>query len=240
MTQSRPGEFISLDGTRGQDRATGDCVEPTVSTWACDTTKNFIEGAGYSQISLTDHCNAAGVCDANPIYTTQGRANDNDAAVEYCKVQAQHRAAAGFFFQKHTNGHEICGFYTGDVMHGDGAAWVWHGHETGQVCEVTEAVGGERTAEDVRTRNGSYATFPNQTECDINQDCPAGQFVSADGTLTTDRVCEPCAEETFSLFENVFDCTQMTTCQPGEYVTLQGTPTNDRECAPCADETYTD
>merc|ERR1711998_703219 len=44
----------------------------------------------------------------------------------------------GFFFQRHGNGHEICGFYNSN-MHGPGTKWVSHGHAAGsQICEVNK------------------------------------------------------------------------------------------------------
>lgn len=63
-------------------------------------------------------------------------ANDNDAAAAYCEQQCDERQGCiGFFYQKHTNGHEICGFYTTD-MKAAGTDWVQHGHASGsRVCQ---------------------------------------------------------------------------------------------------------
>jgi hypothetical protein len=100
-------------------------------TWACDTSKNWINGMRYSQIQLTDSCKN-GVCDANPKYgapMTAGR------ATTYCKKQCAARSSCtGFFFQKHTNGHEICGFYTKQVNMNSLSR---HGHKYGAVCTAT-------------------------------------------------------------------------------------------------------
>merc|ERR1719181_1293550 len=53
-------------------------------------------------------------------------------AVTYCETQCNNRAGCtGFFFQKHNNGHEICGFYSSVVSLTSG---VRHGHMYGAVC----------------------------------------------------------------------------------------------------------
>lgn len=96
----------------------------------CDTTVNFGGGAAYSQESLTDFC-SGGVCNANPVY---GDHNNHEEAVDYCaKKCVNHMAPAplqcgGFFYQRHTNGHEICGFFDRNAMWSKA---VWHGHSSG-------------------------------------------------------------------------------------------------------------
>jgi hypothetical protein len=88
----------------------------------------------YSQISLTDPCDNNGVCNANPIY---GEMNCPKRAVAYCKAQCDESSQCeGFFFQRHTNGHEICGFFAGDMHAGK---WVHHAHDpVSQICEAVE------------------------------------------------------------------------------------------------------
>ena len=95
----------------------------------CDYSSNWMNnGPAYSQISLTDGC-SGGVCDANPKY---GTTTNNDAAVRYCKIECDSRTdCEGFFFQKHNNGHEICGFYSDGMENG---TWVWGGHQAGAIC----------------------------------------------------------------------------------------------------------
>jgi len=102
---------------------------PLSAEWDCDLTNNFIREVPYSQMSLTDGCSDAG-CDLNPVY---GAENDIDSAVAYCKeVCVAMDGCTGFFFQKHTNGHEICGFYTQDVSGAERSA---DGHQAGsQIC----------------------------------------------------------------------------------------------------------
>ena len=88
----------------------------------CDDKVNFIlNGPSYSQISLTDGC-GTGNCAGNPVY---GGSNDNQKAVDYCQSKCGNDCQ-GFFFQKHNNGHEICGFYKNGMDKGDR---VWHGHQ---------------------------------------------------------------------------------------------------------------
>jgi len=99
----------------------------------CDTRVNWMNaGPEYSQISLTDGCKN-NVCDANPRY---GGPNDNARALQYCQHTCNKRNEAGqscegFFFQKHNNGHEICGFYA-KINKG---TKVWGGHQAGAICE---------------------------------------------------------------------------------------------------------
>jgi hypothetical protein len=107
--------------------------------WSCDEGSNFIRGATYSQTSLTDGCSAAKVCDANPVY---GGMNSISSAVAHCKsVCLADTACEGFFFQKHTNGHEICGYYDQGAMEAEGAQRVHDGHQAGsQICEKRSRV----------------------------------------------------------------------------------------------------
>merc|ERR1712232_212043 len=116
---------VTVDHDDDDDSATFECTEDF----------NFIVGLPYSQSSLTDACDGDGVCDANPIY---GSENSIDDAVAWCEAQCAASECTGFFFQKHQNGHEICGFYNTN-MQAEGAQWVWHGHAAGsRVCEVVE------------------------------------------------------------------------------------------------------
>jgi len=87
-----------------------------------------VSGASYSQISLTDGC-SGNICDANPKY---GAPLTLARAVTYCEGQCNGRAGCtGFFFQKHNNGHEICGFYSTVIA---ANSMTGHGHMYGAVC----------------------------------------------------------------------------------------------------------
>jgi len=103
----------------------------------CTTSSNFITGVAYTQIRLTDACDAAMVCDSNPVY---GPKNCPRKALTYCQTKCDEQEdCVGLFFQKHMNGHEICGFYHGvdsTLMHSTSARWVLHNHKRGAVCEV--------------------------------------------------------------------------------------------------------
>lgn len=95
----------------------------------CDSSVNFIQGgASYQQVSLTDHCPN---CDANPLYGP----NNVERAKAYCKrlCLRDRPGCRGFFFQRHRNGHEICGFYHGDMSAGQRVA---HSHLAGAVCQL--------------------------------------------------------------------------------------------------------
>merc|ERR1712038_97330 len=64
-----------------------------------------------------------------------GSHNQNDA-MDYCKKHCftYMKECRGFFFQKHTNGHEICGFYTSDAKCSDR---INDGHMWRSVCLPT-------------------------------------------------------------------------------------------------------
>lgn len=113
----------------------GDCndAQDLPEYFECDSSINFLPEVEYSQISLTDGCQQDGdemICDANPVY---GENTDVDVALGFCEdICYDHNECSGFFFQKHGNGHEICGFYF-QAFELDG---VWHGHQEGsQVCQ---------------------------------------------------------------------------------------------------------
>merc|ERR1712194_252709 len=105
--------------------------------WSCDSSKNFVGGAAYSQQSLTNYCPD---CSGSPVY---GGGNDNEKAVAYCKDKCERGVSpasppcVGFFYQRHTNGHEICGFYNAALNWGDAQ---WHGHAAGsRICKLTRS-----------------------------------------------------------------------------------------------------
>jgi len=109
----------------------------TADAFVCDNSVNFIVG-DYVQIALTDACPN---CSANPIYgESMGETYDSNLdahavakALEYCKAECMKRSdCTAFFFQKHGNGHEICGFYSDTV---NLASTVRHSHQAcSQVC----------------------------------------------------------------------------------------------------------
>jgi len=107
--------------------------------YKCTKEANFILGLPYSQRSLTDGCKG-NVCDANPVY---GGKNCPKKALKWCQAECTKQSnpsCVGFFFQKHHNGHEICGFYHGvcpkKTMHAPALRWVQHNHKNGAICEV--------------------------------------------------------------------------------------------------------
>jgi len=56
-------------------------------------------------------------------------ANTYDHAISKCKEQCN--GCKGFFYQKHSNGHQICGFYSKEIT----GTMQWHGHAEGAVCK---------------------------------------------------------------------------------------------------------
>jgi len=81
-----------------------------------DRSTNFILGASYEQEDIP------------PAW----RGQPDEVVAAYCKGRCVARGAAGFFFQQHTNDHEIVGFYaTVAAMEGERAK---HGHARGFLC----------------------------------------------------------------------------------------------------------
>jgi hypothetical protein len=87
-----------------------------VDEYACNTSQDFANGAAYSTKELNDNCHdvdGKAVCDSNPAY---GEPMTLNRAIKYCQDECDRRGVCtGFFFQKHNNGHEMCGFYSTTV-----------------------------------------------------------------------------------------------------------------------------
>jgi len=81
------------------------------SQFSCDKTKNFVgdQPGGYSQTVIS--------------------AGTIDAALAICKSKCG-TECTGFFYQKHHNGHQVCGFFSQAVTGTQQA----HGHAEGALC----------------------------------------------------------------------------------------------------------
>jgi hypothetical protein len=81
--------------------------------FSCDKSTNFVQNqpGGYRQTSL-------------PSYVTT-----YTKAIAYCKAKCS-STCTGFFYQKHSNGHRICGFYTSAIK----GQRVAHNHKEGSIC----------------------------------------------------------------------------------------------------------
>jgi len=76
------------------------------------------------------------------------KGNPLPEVLNYCERRAQKRGAVGFFYQQHTNGHEIVGFY-GSIEAMQGRR-VWHDHVRGFLATPPPAsTGVEGTAQEV-------------------------------------------------------------------------------------------
>jgi hypothetical protein len=126
--------------------------------WDCDRSSNFIAGLEYRQISLTDACPS---CSANPRYCSTAGCNDPEKAIAYCKEQCG-EGCAGFFFQRHTNGHEICGFYSTNSANPASFDRVWHGHAHGAICISSLSEDSNSEAEELPTNLQEYSTEPQE------------------------------------------------------------------------------
>ncbi|GMI17611.1 hypothetical protein TrLO_g4433 [Triparma laevis f. longispina] len=129
-------------------------ISPEPDHYQCDSSVNFLSGMFYNQISLTDGCFTSDsgdlICNANPIYVPSAPPfASTDAAISYCQYMCSSveemenigltsertcSPCTGFFFQRHGNGHEICGFFTDD-MNDAKVNFSNHGHDGGsRVC----------------------------------------------------------------------------------------------------------
>jgi hypothetical protein len=69
------------------------------------------------------------------------------------------------------------------------------------------------------------------TACKPWTNCPAGQYVGAEGTPLVDRKCAPCPAVSFSTAENAASCTPWRTCDGwNQAEKTAGTSTSDRVC----------
>ena len=76
-------------------------------------------------------------------------------------------------------------------------------------------------------------TSSSDRECTDFSKCPAGSYISTNGTNTADRVCSSCSANQFSSAANQMSCLDWTYCQSGEYVIRHGNATHNRVCESC-------
>ncbi len=73
---------------------------------------------------------------------------------------------------------------------------------------------GNRTC--LTCKAGFYSATSGSSNCVKYRDCPAGKYISLQGTLSRDRVCLTCAAGTYSLVKNSDRCLPLI-CQPGNF-----------------------
>ena len=161
--------------------------DPMLDGFDCTTAYNFMPGA-YTQESLTDYCPT---CYANPIYKkdmgqTYNSASHVDAlaaALDYCKERCRNMpgGCSAFFFQKHSNGHEICGFYT-DAVDLDNRKKDGH-QECSQFCTRQKYSLGEH-----KTRTSSPICPPNSSIVTSADTC--GQSAALLGMVFSGKVTQ--------------------------------------------------
>ncbi|GMH77997.1 hypothetical protein TL16_g07620 [Triparma laevis f. inornata] len=96
-----------------------------VSNFQMEEKHNFIEGANYSQIDLNG----------------EDKNRPLNWILQFGARMCDEKDAQGFFYQQHTNGHEIIGFYvTKRDMKGKK---VWHGHSRGFIAIRADVGRGE-------------------------------------------------------------------------------------------------
>jgi len=142
----------------------------TTDVFVCDRTANFVQDADYRQITLTNGCPD---CFGDPKYGGEESKTCNHVSVAkalaYCKAECADKSSGctGFFFQKHGNGHEICGFYLEAV---NASNLVKHGHQQcSQVCimqttTTTTTTTKTSTITDVACENPGHWTYPACTQ----------------------------------------------------------------------------
>src|SRR5689334_3060719 len=104
-------------------------------------------------------------------------------------------------------------------------------------CRPGEYCGGGGVARSCLKGQGVADGIP-APPCLLQRDCPAGEFVSSEGSSTEDRACAPCASARFSAVANSAACDGWTTCVAGEYVAEAGSTVKDQTCAACPAGTY--
>ena len=76
------------------------------------------------------------------------------------------------------------------------------------------------------------------TACATKTDCAAGQYVTSDGSSTSDRSCATCTSGSFSDASNSSSCATWSECSAGTYVSNTPSASADRVCGDCASGTY--
>jgi predicted outer membrane repeat protein len=97
--------------------------------------------------------------------------------------------------------------------------------------------------------NGEFGNLPEVNEsllpplvppsCSAWTSCTAGNYVSTNGTATTDRVCTACGSQKYSTSTNQNSCMDWSNCSAGSYVSTPGSPSNNRVCTPCQSGKFT-
>jgi len=77
-------------------------------------------------------------------------------------------------------------------------------------------------------------------QCTEHTVCIPGEFVAQDATITSERVCSPCPNGTFSTTDNAAECKPVASCFAGTMVNTNPEPYQDRTCAPCPAGAFTD
>ena len=85
--------------------------------------------------------------------------------------------------------------------------------------------------------DGNFLAAGSQA-CSLWQDCLASQYISTNGTSTSDRACTPCGTGTYSTTANAFSCTAWTACVAGQKIAANGTASTDRTCVACPSEQF--
>merc|ERR550537_1590 len=106
----------ALSQITGSVCATVEVAAKEAGTWSCDDNVNFVNGQRYSQRVIND------------LRSGKARLTMAQAKAE-CKKYCT-GSCTGFFYQKHHNGHQICGFYNSAVTKSASK----HGHAEGTVC----------------------------------------------------------------------------------------------------------
>lgn len=86
----------------------------------------------------------------------------------------------------------------------------------------------------------TFQDKPGKDSCNPWTTCIAGEYVSVDGTTTSDRECEGCGDEEFTNLQNMPKCQPLQVCNPGSWMAEDSDDgTQDRVCAACSKGQYT-
>lgn len=80
---------------------------------------------------------------------------------------------------------------------------------------------------------GTFTTETNASYCPFWRNCPAGSYVVAEATATSNRVCEECPPLTYTSGPNQAMCISAGQCPAGTALTRPPTPSSPAVCTPC-------
>ncbi len=107
------------------------------------------------------------------------------------------------------------------------------------VCEAGTYCGGGNAPKLACTAGAWDDDGLSATPCTPHTNCATGEYVTSDGSTTSNRTCAACGLGAYSTTSNAAICAGWSSCAAGSYVSTRGTSSSDRGCTACASGTYT-